>query len=259
MAFLNEHFNRVRRTILEKGYEVRLAEHATVVGTARELVVSEFLRAALPNNVAYLSGEIIDSVGGRSGQTDILLVPAHAPRFVLGGNTGVVLADGLIACIEVKSSIAASSPNTDASLPKAMGTVRMVKNQQVRCTPWPWEARNGLGNIVRLNSIPASIVAFQGPEIESLLAALRLYADRYGQDSLPDSITVLDRDYTLIRENGWYFNNIAAEQLYRRIPDEGACLADLFNYLMKCVQAWTFRAPFTPLSDYLTDPPTAAT
>lgn len=67
MAFLNDHFARVQRSFLDKGEDARLAEHPTLIGMAREFIVSEFLKVALPNNTSFINGEIIDSIEGRSG------------------------------------------------------------------------------------------------------------------------------------------------------------------------------------------------
>lgn len=253
MAFLNDHFARVQRSLLDKGEEARLAEHPTLIGMARELIVSEFLKAALPNNTSFINGEIIDSLGGRSGQVDVIIVPAFAPRFILGGDSGIALADGVIGTLEVKSSIAASSPDTDSQLTKAMATVRKIKERHVSCTPWPWVANKGAIE-VKLTSIPSSIVAFRGPEQVSLQSALQSFADRFGTESLPNTVSVIDKGYTLVRDDDWYFTKLgplSTAKLYVAKDDTGACLADLFNYLMMCIQAWSFRSPFTPLSSYL--------
>lgn len=217
MAFLSDHFARVQRTLLDKGDEAQLAQHPTVVGGARELIVSEFLKAALPNNCAFMTGELIDSLGGRSGQIDVLIIPSLAPRFVLAGDSGIVLADGVIAAIEVKSSIAASRPGTRSQLESAMSTIRRVKERKVICEPWPWEVRSSNGELVRLDSIPASIVAFRGPTQSALLEVMEAYGTSYGVTTLPNSITVLDPGYTLIRDDGWYFtkrNDSPGAQLF---------------------------------------------
>lgn len=253
MAFLNDHFARVERSLLDKSDEARLAEHPTLIGLARELIVSEFLSAALPNNTSFINGEIIDCLGGRSGQVDVIIIPAFSPRFILGGNSGIALADGVIGTLEVKSSIAASSPDTDSQLTRAMATVRKIKERHVACTPWPWVASKD-GVEVKLTSIPSSIVAFRGQEQCALQSSLHAFAERFGTATLPNSISVIDKGYTLIREDDWYFtklDSLSNPSLYVAKVDSGACLADLFNYLMMCIQAWSFRSPFTPLSSYL--------
>jgi len=258
MPFLNEHFARVRRTLLDKGDEAKLAQHAGIMGTARELIVSEFLRAAFPSTCNFMTGEIIDTHDGRSGQVDIIIVPAFAPRFVLAGHSGIALAEGTIAAIEVKSTLTTSSPDSESALSSALSTVRKIKERQVECEPWPWVANKG-GSIVSLSSIPASIIAFKGPPHSNLENALATFSDRFGVDSLPNTITVLEQDYTLIRNDDWYFSKKGKEpsqKLYVAMPDTGACLADVFNYLMMCVQSWTFCSPFTPLSSYLSPVPT---
>lgn len=146
-----------------------------MVGTARELVISEFLQAAFPSTCDFISGEIIDSHNGRSGQVDALIIPAFAPRFLLAGRGGIALAEGVIAAIKVKSNLTTSSPDSDSTLASALSTLRKVKERRVECEPWPWVSNKG-GTIVKLDSIPASIIAFNGPShasLEKSLAAFR--------------------------------------------------------------------------------------
>lgn len=110
------------------------------------------------------------------------------------------------------------------------------------------------GHIVKLTSIPASIIAFRGPEQAALSGILESYASQYGTETLPNTVSVLDKGYTLVRDDDWYFSKkgkLPGSPHYAAMADEGACLADLFYYLMLCIQAWSYRSPSTPLASYL--------
>ena len=56
-------------------------------GTNTEAILREFLRSYLPRRYGVGHGEIVDSLGGRSAQTDIVIVTdEHASaRFPAGG------------------------------------------------------------------------------------------------------------------------------------------------------------------------------
>lgn len=116
-----------------------------------------------------------------------------------------------------------------------------------------WVANAG-GVEAKLTSIPSSIVPFRGPEQSALQTSLQAFADRFGTATLPNSVSLIEKGYTLIRDVDWCFTkfgSLAQPSHDVAKDDAGACLADLFNYFVMCIQSRAFRSPFTPLSSYL--------
>jgi len=71
---------------------------------------------------------------------------------------------------------------------------------------------------------------------------------------LPNTITILSKNYTIILNDGWKFikSKLADPNVtYVRVDGTGSCLADLFDFLMKIIQACEFRNPATPLVKYI--------
>ncbi|WP_041948656.1 DUF6602 domain-containing protein [Turneriella parva] len=244
----------MRETLLRKSEEMQLAKHTTVIGTARELILTEFLQANLPQNCNFFSGEIIDSKDKRSGQIDILLVPDYSPRFVLAQNYAIALADAVIAAVEVKSVLTTDNEG-NAGFDASLKNCKSVKELTVTCEPWPWTSTMSLtGKEVLLPNIPYIVIAFKGPKISTLEEKITKALAATPRESLPDVIVVLEEKYALVRNNDWHLVNTNKENpglLYFRLWNGIDCLSDVFTYLMKCIQAWDYHRPPTPMSKYL--------
>ena len=252
---LKSHFRLVRETLLRKADEAGLAANSSIRGAARELVLSEFFEANLAASVSFVTGEIIDVGGQRSGQLDIIIVPTTVPRFSLGGNNVIALAAGVVGAIEVKSYLTASGPDGESELTKtmtaSMATKRLLPGP---LQPWPWTAQRITdGSQLKLESIPYSLVAYKGPAKTTMAMHLSEWSSKVGNKFLPNTITVLEADYTLTLNDGWVYVPESAENpkaLYVE-SEPGNSLLDLFDFWMKCIQAWTFNRPHTPLNVYL--------
>ncbi|WP_308583347.1 DUF6602 domain-containing protein [uncultured Pseudomonas sp.] len=83
--------------------------HNTLRGSARELFVKQFLRPFLPPQIGIGTGEIINHLGQRSRQVDVVLynIDRIAPALVNGSDAGVFPWECVIAVIEVKSRLTA--------------------------------------------------------------------------------------------------------------------------------------------------------
>ena len=83
--------------------------HNTLRGSARELFVKQFLRPFLPPQIGIGTGEIINHLGQRSKQVDVVLynIDRIAPALVNGSDAGVFPWECVIAVIEVKSRLTA--------------------------------------------------------------------------------------------------------------------------------------------------------
>ena len=83
--------------------------HNTLRGSARELFVKQFLRPFLPPQIGIGTGEIINHLGKRSKQVDVVLynVDRIAPALVNGSDAGIFPWECVVAVIEVKSRLTA--------------------------------------------------------------------------------------------------------------------------------------------------------
>jgi|LakMenE18May11ns_1017448.scaffolds.fasta_scaffold9803693_2 hypothetical protein len=256
MGVLNDHFTRIRASLLAKAEEAGILRHSTSKGSARELIISDFLESSLPREFDFVTGEITSPTGRRSGQLDIMLLPQSAPRFRLAPGVSLGLLHAVAAVIEVKSVLSTAPLCNPSELRNAIETVRSVRVLEInpRLDPWPWSAaRAATYEPVQLDHIPVCIVAFKGPTIETLLGYLSEFAVANRAD-LPNVITCLERDYTLILNDGWIFNPASlSEDSRQKLYLKGDCssLVDLFDFLMKVTQAWAFASPRTPFSRYL--------
>jgi len=254
MRPLLNHFENVRLTLLQKANEAGFATHSTVRGTARELIISDFFAANLPATCRFLKGEVIDSLDRRSGELDVVVIPSGAPRFSLAGDTAIAIADGVVATAEVKSKLTTAEIGSESALKASLELAKRVKSLKIEAKPWPWAAKVDR-KPVKLSSIPVSVIAFEGPPRQTLLKKLVEWRASYPVSQLPDTISVLDQGYTLVRNNGWVYPRQLISPnpnaLYYWIEEPGSCLGSLFNYLMYSIQAWDHRNPKTPFSAFL--------
>jgi hypothetical protein len=255
MKPLSEHFERVRKSLLTKAEEVGVLKHAGLKGIARELLISDFLAANLPRAFDFETGEIVGADDTRSGQIDVLIVLQTTPRFRLGGPVCLALVHGVAAALEVKSVLTTSTPDSDSALTEAMKSTVAVKSLPIEppLDPWPWSATlTKTGEHVRLDNIPVSIIAFKGPDVETLLEHLDTWEQVVERNRLPNTITCLKENYTLALNDGWRLSPRGTNApTYFRMMGDGMALGDLYDHLMKVLQGWIHHHPDTPLSRYL--------
>jgi hypothetical protein len=77
------------------------------IGSVREKFCFDFLRDFLPAEVLITSGEVIDSFGQRvkGGQLDAVLYDSKTVRFNMDDHVQVLIVEGCLAAIEVKSTL----------------------------------------------------------------------------------------------------------------------------------------------------------
>jgi hypothetical protein len=248
------HFENIRSTLLRKAAEAGLARNPTLIGTSRELVLSEVLSANLPQSVSFPTGEIIDPRGQRSGQLDMIIVPDAAPRLSIGADKVIGLAGAVAGVLEVKSTLTVSPPSRESELTHAVrGCERMKKLDPGRLETWPWREYRGGGGKAKLATIPFSLLAFEGPPAAGLLTKMEDWEDIVAKKHLPNTITVLNRGYTLVLNDGWLSdpNELRGPREVYLESGPGMSLAILFFFWTTCVQAWIAKIPYTPFPDYL--------
>ena len=102
------------------------------IGDVREDAVTHFLRQRLPSRFAVGSGEVIDTAGTQSTQTDILIYDASSTAPLISNGNILLAAEALLASIEIKSTL------TKAESAKAAKGVRSLHDLR------PWDAPFGV-------------------------------------------------------------------------------------------------------------------
>lgn len=160
------------------------------------------------------------------------------------------LAHGVAATLEIKSTLTTGGAGSE--LEKSLDSCRTLKRLPIVPTlhPWPWSASRTDGGHARLDNIPYSLLAFDGPELNTLLRHLSDRGAHTEKQFLPNTITCLKRNYTVTLTDGWVRRAIPNGPLYEESSTEHPALLDLFDYLMKVFQAWSFEQPRTPFNAY---------
>jgi hypothetical protein len=105
--------------------QLRLAteiEHPGESGRAREQILTEFIRRLIPSSFGVSTGFVVDAVGGKSRQMDVVVYRTdYAPVLEIGG-VKHFLVESVVAVLEVKAAI-----NTEARLAQALDNIASVK------------------------------------------------------------------------------------------------------------------------------------
>ncbi len=242
---LSDHFGRVKSTLLQHAGHFDIANHGDIKGYGREALVQEFLATHLPDQVEYLSGEILDANDHRSGQIDIIVQSKKHPKIPLLGSLHLAFIDSVVAAIEVKSNL--TTQHLNASLEQCKKLKALQRNVVLE---------NG-GLAKKLTTVPCVVFAFKGPKKDTLLKSINEFAQRnfIALDAFcPDMIVVLEEDYYVCKNDGWQFPFVPAPGAYFRdwqgLPHEN--LVGLYNYLNNVIQAFTDKSPRLEIGNYFT-------
>jgi len=82
-----------------------ISTHGDIIGDAREVLVRDILARLLPSNMVVGTGQIVDSDERISKQIDIVIYRGDFPVLRSFGSADVFLLEGVVAAIEVKSTL----------------------------------------------------------------------------------------------------------------------------------------------------------
>lgn len=82
-----------------------LLDHGVMMGNAREFFVANVLKSVLPPSLHIGTGKIIDVKGNTSKQVDVIIYDPQFPVMETSKGQGMYLVDGVIAAIEIKSTL----------------------------------------------------------------------------------------------------------------------------------------------------------
>lgn len=104
MGIIRKWATSVEESIWKLSEMGSLASHKGVIGDAREGLFRETLLKYLPKTVDVGSGQIIDSNGSMSKQTDVIISRGDTLKIPLSMEVSVYPVEAVLAAIEIKSS-----------------------------------------------------------------------------------------------------------------------------------------------------------
>jgi hypothetical protein len=101
-----KHAERIIQSVLSRSEDVSELKHTGLKGRAREIFVNDLLTPFLSPNLGTCTGIIVDSSGGNSFQTDIIIYDKTLiPSLMFTPEEGIVPIESVLATVEVKSSL----------------------------------------------------------------------------------------------------------------------------------------------------------
>jgi len=242
---LAEHFAKTRQELLSYAEHIGIAKHGDVKGLAREGVIRIFLKDNLPKLLEFKTGEILGRNDERSGQLDIIFQSIAAPRIPLFENIQITLVDAALGVLEVKSNLTVASWDKPSHLGSALETFKKVKG--IKRDPRS-HIKSPLRKGVLLERTPCFLLAYKGPTIGTLEKHLVDYGRAHKlpvEDYGPDVICILDKGYSLFRDDGWIVprkwvyapKQVSAASGYYLWSKDRECLGCLFLYLCRILES----------------------
>lgn len=107
LSAVEEYWNGVtQRLQVETDVFNRLVGHRGEMGRANELSLAQLLQSLLPNSVGIGTGVVIDSEGGRSAQSDVIVYDTALQPQILAQSTQLLFPiETVLAVIEVKTTV----------------------------------------------------------------------------------------------------------------------------------------------------------
>lgn len=209
---LRDKIAAVEKQMRAKLEEIRATlRHAGGKGEQVEEIVRSFLREYLPRRLDVGHGEVIDASGGRSPQTDIVIVTDDHPVTFTGELPGLFFMEGVCAAGEVKTVI--DRPELADALAKAR-RFKALRAQRVRGTLYD-------GNVSDRDrfytSPPYFLVAIESKVALEAVATQLAEKGHYGVAGYPGGI-----DGAFFLDRGWVidFGDGAGSLQFRRPTGE---------------------------------------
>jgi hypothetical protein len=181
---------------------------SAVLGEDREYFVRTVLDRSLPLNITTSRGVIVDSRGGESNPQDVILYRSDFPIMASFVGSRRVLAEGVVACIEVKSDLDKKEFGRALSTLKTTSRLRQYDidvppNLSQKEKDIFVEAARGAGYTKNQISSRRYVFAYRGVTWNTLKSYI---IGALGSDlsfwQLPSAVCVLNRGICLIRDDG---------------------------------------------------------
>ncbi|WP_345868809.1 DUF6602 domain-containing protein [Shewanella algae] len=269
MKLIQKHLNNITLKLKSEFETTSISEHGGNRGTARESVVKYFLASNLPSNLDFTSGEVFDSLDERSGQIDIIVHTNYSLKLNYAPDLNMVPVDNVLAVIECKSNLTTGSMTSgSAHLKLALDSCVKCKklhrinpigidSSYLKSRNLPLNAlallEETTGMCGSLANTPHMIIAFKGPEAQTLRDALWRYMSEndVSLEFMPNVITVLDKGYYLVKNDGFYMKKVEGHVHYSECESENSTLLGIYMYLMKLADSQKLSQNFFPVQEYL--------
>ena len=170
-------------------------DHPSIKGDGSEEILRRFLRKHLPKGLEIGKGQIIDHTGRQSRQCDVVVYnPLRAPTFAQSDNHQVFPAEGVVAVIEVKTSL------RRADIAEIVDRMKSVKSLDRSAFVSPWKESDTLslkynwyGNEYDFPPILFFVFSFESGALEGIWEQLMIDQTGLAVDSRVDSVYCLDK------------------------------------------------------------------
>lgn len=181
--------------------------HNLTSGESTEAAVRQFFREHYPEAVGVGHGKVMDRLGNTSSQLDIVLYDkARTPVLFADQEQGNRLfpAEGVIAAVEVKSSVTATDLRRAASNAKKLKT--LTRDAYCDSALAPRGTHTLYGRSWSQTAPPLFLVlAFEGPTMETVVKSLQEAHEGTRPWERVDMACVMDRGVTLnVSQEGTY-------------------------------------------------------
>jgi len=147
----------------EAGKKYRTPED---IAQHREDAVKEFLKEFFPPTYQLGKGEIIDSLGKRSNQVDVIICNQYHPFTLSSSGRGLFFAEGVVCAIEIKSDL-----SDKREIDRVVLQVQSVKKLE-RKHQGGDEMFGSIYDQDRIKRIPCIVFTYQSPSLSTLKSNL---------------------------------------------------------------------------------------
>lgn len=237
---LSQHYEYSLEKLKAFSKHASLGKHSDVKGLSREGFIKYFLKLNLPSLVEYFTGELIDDSDNRSGQLDIILQSALAPKINLFEDINIGFNDFSLGVIEVKSTLTTGDWGKNTHLENTFKSFDKVKRLK-RNTTLKFSID---GEPKFLTNTPCFLVCYDGPTYDTFIKKSIEYA-KYRSDKegyfFPDLTICINREYAIYKNDGFIYRKEGIEPFGAILGKE--CLVPLHTYIYYMISSWFMEKP----------------
>lgn len=206
-------------------------KHSGNKGTNTEYLFADFARKYLPRKLEIGNGEIIDSFGNRSGQTDIIIVSEDHPFTFTQNKPGLFFIEGILSVGEIKITL--TSQELKNTLKNSMLYKKLKTTYGGEIVPASYN------NSKRYYDHPPFFLFCY--ESQLTLSTIKKNIESFIKEDLKDASGVIDGVFVL--DKGWVINFGDGKEVFQlRTPngntmdgwvskESDSVLFDLFSYI----------------------------
>jgi len=216
-------------SFIEESKALSLVDHPALKGKMREHGIGKFLKGFLPSYYDIGSGEITDSIGYTSNETDIIIYNnSRLPPYLFSDQTGIFPVESCEYAIEVKSCLTAVELRSSISKAKNIRNLRPLRI-----------------NFPKPNQIPVPILFAYSSDLKS--NPIEEF-ERYKREDLNYLTDPAIRALCVVGRGYWTYNQnsqTADKWLYFKADEEHYEVLSLLGGIMN-----TLLMPFGPNFGY---------